>query len=199
MAHTAGAFLKAASVALGLALAATSAYAADDGGGSSSQSTPIVCKAPLVPSADNAMCVPCAKGTKYDEQKKVCVTTNASLMDDHELYVQGRTLALAGYYEDALDTFAKVQNRGDAMLLTMIGYSERKLGNTEEGIAIYHQALAIDPNNVNTHEYLGEGYLAAGRIDLAELELDTLAKLCGTDCEQYRDLQTALTGSGVWR
>ena len=80
------------------------------------------------------------------------------------------------------------------MVLTMIGYSKRKLGHTDEGIAIYHQALAIDPNNVNTHEYLGEGYVAAGRVDLAKLELVKLQSLCGTGCEQYEDLNKVLHG-----
>ena len=85
------------------------------------------------------------------------------------------------------------------MVLTMIGYSTRKLGDTEGGIAIYQQALAIDPNNVNTHEYLGEGYLVAGRVDLAKAELVTVQKLCGdTTCEQYQDLHGALADAG-WR
>jgi hypothetical protein len=197
--------LKAGALVLALAIGAASApvFAASDGGGSSSGSSsgagaaPMACKKPLVPSADNSHCVPCAAGTKYDEAKKLCVTTKASV-DDRTLYVTGRDLAKAGYYQDALDTFAKMANRNDAMTLTMIGYSKRKLGFTDEGIAIYHQALAIDPNNVNTHEYLGEGYLAAGRIDLAELELDTLARLCGTTCEQYQDLSNALIGDGAW-
>jgi tetratricopeptide (TPR) repeat protein len=183
--------------AVAFAFAASPALAADDTPAPSS--TPVTCQAPKVPNADKSACVECAKGTKYDEHKKVCVTVNASLMGDRALYEQGRTLALAGYYQDALDTFAKIGDRNDAMVLTMIGYSTRKLGHTSEGIAIYHQALAIDPNNVFTHEYLGEGYLAAGRVDLAELELDTLAKLCGTTCEQYRDLKDALIGTGTWQ
>jgi tetratricopeptide (TPR) repeat protein len=184
-------------IALAFAVSATPAFAAGDEPAPSS--TPVTCQAPKVPNAAKTACVDCAKGTKYDADKKVCVTTNASLMDDRALYEQGRTLALAGYYQEALDTFAAMRDQHDAMTLTMIGYSKRKLGQTEEGIAIYHQALAIDPNNVFTHEYLGEGYLAAGRIDLAELELDTLAKICGTTCEQYRDLKDALVGTGTWR
>lgn len=187
----AGAFV----FALAVAAASTPAMAADDG---SSAPATLTCAAPTVPDAKTNTCVPCPKGSKYDEAKKACVTTNASLMDDHSIYVIGRDLAKAGYYQDALDTFALMKNQHDAMTLTMIGYSKRKLGFTDEGIAIYHQALAIDPNNVNTHEYLGEGYLAAGRIDLAENELDTLAKLCGTTCEQYQDLNKALIGDGVW-
>lgn len=52
-------------------------------------------------------------------------------------------------------------------------------GGSGGGSAIYHQARAIELDNLNTHEYLGEGYLAAGRIDLAEAQLDILEGLCG--------------------
>ena len=191
------AFIKAGALALALAIAgaSTPVFAA---GGDTPANTPIVCKKPLVPDAENATCVPCKTGTVYDDAKKLCVVKNTEQLDDGDLYTTGHTLALAGYYQDALDALGAVKNKNDAMVLTMIGYSKRKLGFTDEGIAIYHQALAIDPNNVNTHEYLGEGYLSAGRVDLAELELDTLQKLCGVDCEQYIDLQKALAGDLVW-
>ena len=198
MTFTLNALVKAGALAVALAVAGAASPVLAAGDQPAPAADPIVCKKPLVPNADKSACVPCATGTKYDEAKKICVTANASLLDDSQLYEQGRTLALAGFYQDALDTLGTIRNQHDAMVLTMIGYSKRKLGHTDEGIAIYHQALAIDPNNVNTHEYLGEGYLAAGRVDLAELELDTLQKLCGLDCEQYKDLQNALIGDGNW-
>jgi tetratricopeptide (TPR) repeat protein len=138
----------------------------------------------------------CKKGQHYDEKSKICVPNSA--LNDQELYKQGHDLALAGRYESALDALLAIRNKDDAMVLTMIGYSTRKLGALDQGIAIYHQALAIDPKNVNTHEYLGEGYIDAGRIDLAEAELDTLKGLCGTGCEQYQDLEKAIVGSGKW-
>jgi tetratricopeptide (TPR) repeat protein len=150
------------------------------GGGGSSDAAPIECKT----------------GWTYDAAKKVCVRNQA--LNDEQLYRQGRVLALAGHYASALDTLNAVRNKDDAMVLTMIGYSTRKLGKLEEGIAIYHKALAIDPRNVNTREYLGEGYLDAGRIDLAEAELDTLKALCGVGCEQYQDLAKAIAGDGKW-
>jgi hypothetical protein len=135
-------------------------------------------------------------GWIYSEEQGICVRKGSE--DDAMLYQQGRALALAGYYDDALDFLGAVGSK-DSMTLTMIGYATRKLGRTEEGIAIYHQALAIDPENVNTREYLGEGYLAAGRVDLAEAELDTIARICGnTTCEQYVDLQKAIIGEPVW-
>jgi tetratricopeptide (TPR) repeat protein len=138
----------------------------------------------------------CRKGWTYDQSKKMCVRSQS--LNDEQLYQQGRLLALAGHYDSALDTLGAIRNKKDAMVLTMIGYSTRKLGRLEEGIAIYHQALAIDPNNVNTHEYLGEGYIDAGRIDLAEAQLDTLKGLCGTGCSQYQDLARAIAGDSRW-
>ena len=168
-------------VALALAFTgvAAPAFAAGDNNGPSGSSTP-----------------ECKKGMHYDDKTKVCVPNSA--LNDKQLYRQGHDLALAGRYESALDALEAVRNKNDAMVLTMIGYSKRKLGALDEGIAIYHQALAIDPNNVNTREYLGEGYIDAGRIDLAEAELDKLAMLCGKTCEQYQDLQKAIVGSGKW-
>lgn len=204
-------YFKAAALASVLALGAASAYANPSGGGSSgggggggssgssSGGASLVCGEGRVPDASGQMCVPCGDGTIYDSASKTCVNRSSSLIDDYDLYVQGRELALDGHYQDALDLFATVSDRNDADVLTMIGYATRKLGRTEEGIAIYHQALAIDPDNLNTHEYLGEGYLASGRIDLAEAQLDTLERLCGSkQCEQYQDLEKALLGEPVW-
>lgn len=192
--------IKAAAIAVALSIggaAAPALAAGGDSGGGSSAAT-VECKKGWVYDASTQACGPCKQGTVYDEQKKLCVAKSSELLDDETLYQVGHDLALAGYYNDALDALLAIRDKNDAMVLTMIGYSTRKLGNTEEGIAIYHQALAIDPDNVNTHEYLGEGYLASGRVDLAEAELDTLSKLCGTQCEQYQDLQKAILDGPVW-
>ena len=162
--------------------------------------------APVLAAGGDAPAAPAPPANKADCQKaggkwangKCTDYKTAALEKDLGLYRYGRAEALAGHYENALALLGAIENKNDAMVLTMIGYSKRKLGHTDEGIAIYHQALAIDPNNINTHEYLGEGYLANGRIDLAELELDTLNKLCGVGCEQYQDLQKALLTDTSW-
>jgi tetratricopeptide (TPR) repeat protein len=170
-------------IATGLILAAAvlPAFAASGGGGGSSgASTPVVCKA----------------GWVYDKQKQICVPVQG--MNDKDLYEQGRALALAGYYENALAALTAIQNQKDAMVLTMIGYSKRKMGAVDEGMAYYHRALAIDPNNVNTREYLGEGYVMIGRLDLAQGELDKIGAICGQTCEQYEDLAMALAGEPNW-
>ena len=136
--------------------------------------------------------IKCNKGWTYDASKGWCVR-NTSL-NDKQLYEAGRTLALAGNYENALDSLNAIRDKNDAMVLTMIGYSERKSGNYDTGLAYYAKALAIEPMNVNTHEYLGEAYAEKGQIDLAKAELAKVEAVCGTTCEQYQDLAKAIAG-----
>jgi tetratricopeptide (TPR) repeat protein len=171
----------AGAIVLGLALASAGtvpAFAAggDGGGGGGSSGGTVQCK----------------EGMVYNEAKKIC--EQASLLEDKDLIKQGRALALAGYYENALDALMAVRDKDDATALTYIGYAKRKMGDVDEGIAYYHQALAIDPDNLDTHEYLGEGYVAAGRTDLAEMQLARLETLCGSDCTQYAGLAAAIAG-----
>ena len=170
--------LAAAIVAAGaLSFAGGAAFAAS--GGSSSSGTTQVAK--------------CKKGETYDQAKKACVKNQS--MNDQQLYDEGRALALAGYYDNALDTLNAIRNKNDAMVLTMIGYSERKSGNYDAGLAYYAKALAIDPSNINTHEYLGEAYAEKGQLDLAKAELVKVAAVGGTASEQYQDLAKAIAGT----
>ena len=108
----------------------------------------------------------CNPGWVPHSSGQYCVKAQ-SYLDMEQLYEEGRALALAGDYDDALALLGAA-DQGDAMVLTMIGYSKRKSGALHEGIGYYYRALAIDPDNVNTREYLGEGYVAMGRLDLAQ-------------------------------
>ena len=183
-----------------LSLAAATAFAASSGGGGGGGGGGAGGGGGSNPSSgggsNGTAPIVCREGFVYSEEEKICVREEA--LNDRDLFQQGRALALAGHHERALDVLTAVRDKSDAAVLTMIGYATRKLGRVDEGIAIYHEALAIDPNNLDTHEYLGEGYLAAGRFDLAEVELDTLGRLCGTTCEQYVDLQRAIAGDPGW-
>ena len=140
----------------------------------------------------------CNAGWEWNASKGVCEQKQSGLMDDNELYEQGRVLALAGEYGKALAVFDAIKDKQDFDVLTMIGYSKRKSGAVEEGIGYYHQALALNPDNVNTREYLGEGYVAMGRLDLAQAELDRIGAICGESCEQYIDLAAAMAGDSSW-
>jgi tetratricopeptide (TPR) repeat protein len=165
---------------IGLTLAATlalsgAAWAAGEGGGGTS------------PAGHN-----CKSGQVWDTGKQTCVKKQAGILPDEDLYQQGRALAKEGHYEWALEVLALIQNQDDPRVLNYTGYSHRKAGRLEIGIGYYQKALAIDPNFNLAREYLGEGYVSAGRVDLAEAQLAEIGRRCGTACEEYQDLAEAI-------
>jgi tetratricopeptide (TPR) repeat protein len=128
---------------------------------------------------------------KKKKGKKRCTRVTAELTDD-ELYDQGRALALEGEYAWALQVFGAIRNQNDPRVLNYTGYSHRKSGRLETAVSYYRKALEINPNFVLAREYLGEGYVVAGRIDLAKVELGEIAKRCGVDCTEYQELNKAI-------
>ena len=134
----------------------------------------------------------CKRGEVWDKKKQKCLKAESGVLPDAELYEQGRALAKEGNYDWALQVLAAIKNQDDPHVLNYIGYSNRKAGRLEIGITFYRKALAIDPNFVLAREYLGEGYVAAGRIDLAKAELAEIAQRCGATCEEYKDLSEAI-------
>jgi tetratricopeptide (TPR) repeat protein len=140
---------------------------------------------------------PVLKCKKGEVLKKVgnikkCVKVETGILPDEDLYQQGRALAKAGQYDWALQVLATIENQNDPRVLNYTGYSNRKAGRLEIGITYYRKALAIDPNFVLAREYLGEGYVAAGRIDLAKLELNEIKTRAGAASEEYQDLSKAI-------
>jgi tetratricopeptide (TPR) repeat protein len=129
---------------------------------------------------------------KNGKDVKTCVKTQAGILPDEDLYQQGKLLAKAGEYDWALTVLASIENQQDPRVLNYTGYSHRKAGRLETGIAFYRKALAINPDFVLAREYLGEGYVAAGRIDLAKVQLAEIATRCGVTCEEYKDLNEAI-------
>ena len=134
----------------------------------------------------------CPSGTAWSKEEKKCVAIKKGSLSDEDLARAGRALALEGHYRDAIKVLAMASNDNDPAVLTYLGYSQRKLGNVDLGISLYKKALDIDPDNVDTREYLGEGYVSKGELDLAWLELVEIEKRCGTTCVEYRALEKAL-------
>lgn len=71
----------------------------------------------------------------------------------------------------------------------LLGYSYRQLQRYNESLDAYQRALTLDPKHRGAHEYIGEAYLALGRLDKAREHLDALGKICFLPCEEYRDLK----------
>jgi tetratricopeptide (TPR) repeat protein len=134
----------------------------------------------------------CPSGTAWSKQQGKCVGQKSGLLSDEDLARAGRQLALDGHYHDAIKVLELASNKNDPAVLTYLGYSHRKLGNIDLGISLYKEALDIDPDNVDTREYLGEGYVSKGELDLAWLELVEIKKRCGKTCVEYQALEKAL-------
>jgi tetratricopeptide (TPR) repeat protein len=134
----------------------------------------------------------CPSGTAWSKQQGKCVGQKTGLLSDEDLARAARQLALDGHYHEAIKVLELASNKNDPAVLTYLGYSHRKLGNIDLGISLYKKALEIDPDNVDTREYLGEGYVSKGQLDLAWLELVEIEKRCGTTCVEYQALDKAL-------
>ena len=130
----------------------------------------------------------CSQFKSGSSQWKKCITGGRSAMNDEELYLTGYVLAKSGDYQDALDLLGSIKNQNDPRVLTMTGYSTRKLGKIDEGMTYYMKALSIDPNSVNTREYLGEAYLQKKDLPDAKFQLIEIQNRCGTSCEAYTEL-----------
>lgn len=134
----------------------------------------------------------CRSGKAWSCSARKCVTKSSLNLSDDELYLEAVSLIEAGRYDEALAALLAITRRDDPKVLNYIGYSTRKLGDVDEGIAYYRKALALDPDYVRAREYLGEGYLQKGDLESAKRELREIYDRCGTDCREYRMLSEAI-------
>jgi tetratricopeptide (TPR) repeat protein len=192
--NIASSLLRSMALATALTVAAGTVWAAGSGsGGGSAPPTPAAPASPKVLKCKKGFVV---KTTRVNGvRKKRCVKLVAGVLPDAELYGQGYALAKDGEYDWALDVLATVQNQSDADVLNMQGYSHRKAGRLDVAITYYRRALDINPDFVRAREYLGEGYVAAGRVDLAQAELDQIKARCGVTCEEYSELSKVISAA----
>ncbi len=124
--------------------------------------------------------------------KKKCGVKKADNISDDELYNQAVSLAKDGEYEWALSLLGEIRDQNKPEVLNYTGYSHRKAGRLDTAVGYYRKALAINPNFVLAREYLGEGYAAAGFVELAKIELNEIANRCGSHCTEYQELEKAI-------
>jgi Flp pilus assembly protein TadD len=87
---------------------------------------------------------------------------------------------------------ANEKNPRNADIHNLLGYSYRKLNDTDRAFEHYRIALEIDPRHRGANEYLGELYLETGQLAKAEERLEVLDKACLWGCEEYDDLKEAI-------
>ncbi len=74
----------------------------------------------------------------------------------------------------------------------LLGFASRNINLYEDSDKYYAKALKINPKHLGALEYQGELFLKQNKLTAAKINLSKLKKLCGTSCEQYKDLQKAI-------
>lgn len=78
---------------------------------------------------------------------------------------------------------------------SLLGFTLRKTGRLDEAQQHYTRALNLDPQHLGANEYLGELYVELGQLELARERLNILHSVCGSDCEEARDLAAAIAAA----
>jgi len=182
-------FLAAAFVGSAALLTVTPTYAA--GGGSPAPASNPACSTKTTKNSCQALshCFWSNSGNRCKKKKN-----QSELSPSDKLYAEGRILAKTGHFKKAIEIL-KTANQQDPHVLNYLGYSYRKSGDLDTAITYYKAALAINPDFVLAREYLGEGYVKAGRLDLAKLELAEIGKRCGKGCKEYVELAAVISGT----
>lgn len=117
-----------------------------------------------------------------------------SLAAEDPEYLEAVAAIRAEKFPRAIELLERVVTRTppNADAENWLGYAYRRSGRLQEAFAHYDKALAIHPTHLGAHEYAGEAWLLAGRLDKAEEHLKVLDRLCFLPCEQYTDLKRAV-------
>lgn len=132
----------------------------------------------------------CETGLIYDKKSKTCVTKDSKL-DVDSLYENVRELAYAGRYGDAQVVLSNMP-ADDDRTLTYLGFTNRKMGNTDAAMAYYNRALEVNPANILARSYMGQGFVEQGRLTEAVAQLRAIADHGGQGTWAEASLRTAI-------
>ena len=109
-------------------------------------------------------------------------------------YAEAEKAVDAGDYRGALAHLKRAleKNPNNADVHNLLGYSHRKLGNTEKAFEHYGTALELDPEHRGANEYLGELYVETGQLEKAEERLQVRDEACFFGCEEYDELKAVI-------
>ncbi|WP_127111697.1 tetratricopeptide repeat protein [Shimia sediminis] len=122
----------------------------------------------------------CKNGKIWSEKKKRCVKPGNAALDDDTRYDAVREYAYAGQYENAQNILQTMQNPNDDRVLTYWGFTHRKMGDVELGMAFYQRALTENPDNLLVRSYMGQAHVEAGETYLAWVQLQEIRTRGGT-------------------
>lgn len=113
-------------------------------------------------------------------------------------YESGKALIAASDWKGAIAVLSAVTaaEPGNADAWNLLGYATRKNGDPKAAIPLYAKALALNPRHRGALEYQGEAFVETRNLTRARANLAALKRICGTRCEEYRDLAAAIAKAG---
>jgi len=111
-----------------------------------------------------------------------------------QAYKDGERAVKAKEYAKAIPLLERAMNENfrDPDTYNLLGYSYRKMGNTQNALTYYQRALQYDANHKGANEYLGQLYVEMNDLPKAEERLAKLNQVCGGRCDEYRDLKETI-------
>ena len=126
--------------------------------------------------------------SKTDYEKAVKYVKQAKKYEE-----KGKTDKAQKRYQKAqkllIASNAEIPNKADT--LNYLGFTTRKLGDFEAGEKYYLEGLAIEPDHIGINEYLGELYVATGRMEQAKKRLNILENC---NCKEFEELKEIIEG-----
>jgi len=138
----------------------------------------------------------CEDGLIFDLATETCMTPDESTNDDSAMMDAVRELAYDGRYADARTVLDQLDPT-DSRVMTYYGFTARKMGDLDAGMAYYQAALAIDPNNNLARSYMGQGMVEMGDLIGAQAQLSEIRARDGRQTWPEIALRLAIeTGAG---
>lgn len=138
------------------------------------------------------------EGQVWNPETEICEVPEDSDQSDAFLLDSAQRLAYAGAYGTAQDILKGVDAQEASRTLALWGYTHRKMGNVDLGLAFYDKALQADPNNILARSYLGEAKINMGDYDGALVELAEIRARGGSGSRAESLLLQAMQGGGSY-
>lgn len=134
----------------------------------------------------------CGEGKVYDANKGRCTPIQDSRLSPDDQMKAVRELAYAGRIGDAQDMLDLMPNQQADLVLTYRGFTARKLGDMDGANRWYSAALKANPDNLLARSYMGQGYVEAGEMKLAQAQLSEIRARGGRGTWAELSLRMAL-------